>query len=314
MCIRVYLFLVIVLISSCVPLRKYEEMKAQNDEYLKGNKELKDKCRMLEEESRESIANANTLKSKNSSLNERIAELRSQNNILKEQIKRLKDSYSDISNASSSGSEEIQALLRKVKNANAELIERENRIIALERKRKLEQAKLQELQDALNRKEAAVQALKNKISKALLGFKNKGLSVNVKNGKVYVSMEDKLLFKSGSWQVDQRGRQALVKLAGVLAKNKDINVLVEGHTDNVPYRGKAQIKDNWDLSVKRSTSIIRILLLNKRISGSRLTAAGRSKYCPLRKNNSSSARAKNRRTEIILTPKLDEVFKILDAQ
>lgn len=311
---RVYLFLVVVLLSSCVPLRKYEEMKAQNDEYLESNNELKEKCRLMEEEKRESIANVGTLKSKNSSLNDRIAELRSENNILKEQIKRLKDSYSDISNISSSGSEEIQSLLRKVKNANTELIERENRIIALERKRKLEQAKLQELQDALNRKDAAVQALKNKISKALLGFKNKGLTVNVKNGKVYVSMEDKLLFKSGSWQVDQRGRQALVKLADVLAKNKDINVVVEGHTDNVPYRGKVQIKDNWDLSVKRSTSIIRILLLNKHIAGSRLTAAGRSKYCPLKNNNSSASRAKNRRTEIILTPKLDEVFKILDAQ
>lgn len=311
---RVYLFLTIILISSCVPLRKYEEMRSQQEEYQVNNKKLKEKYRLLEEDSKEVAAQSDILKSENASLKGKVADLNSEKNVLKEQLKRIKDSYSNISGMSSAGSEEIKALLRKVKSANNELIERENRIIALEKTRRLEQAKLKELQDALNRKDAAVKALKDKISHALLGFKEKGLTVKVKNGKVYVSMDNKLLFKSGSWQVDQKGKQALVKLADVLAKNKDINVLVEGHTDNVPYRGKAQIKDNWDLSVKRSTSIIRILLLNKRIDGRRLTAAGRSKYCPLEKNNSSTARAKNRRTEIILTPKLDEVFKILDSQ
>lgn len=311
---KLYVLLSLILLASCVPMRKYEEMKAENGEYIEANKKLKDNCRILEEDGRENKALAERLKKENADFNDKISGLRADNNILKEQIKRLKDSYANFSDASSSGSEEIQALLRKIKNANSELIERENRLIELERSRKLEQAKLQELQDALNRKDAAVRALKDKINKALLGFKNKGLSVKVKNGKVYVSMDNKLLFKSGSWLVDQRGRQALNKLAAVLAKNKDINVLVEGHTDNVPYRGKTQIKDNWDLSVKRSTSIIRILLQNRGIEGSRLTAAGRSKYCPVAKNNSSTARAKNRRTEIILTPKLDEVFKILDAQ
>lgn len=311
---RLYIFISMIFLASCVPMRKYEEMKAENGEYAQSNKKLKDDCRILEEDGKETKALAERLQKDNAKLNGKLSDLRSKNDILNEQLKRLKDSYANISDASSSDSEEVQALLRKVKNANNELIERENRLIELERKRKLEQAKLQELQDALNRKDAAVKALKDKINKALLGFKNKGLSVKVKNGKVYVSMDNKLLFKSGSWQVDQRGRQALNKLASVLAKNKDINVLVEGHTDNVPYRGKVQIKDNWDLSVKRSTSIIRILLQNRGIAGSRLTAAGRSKYCPIAKNNSSVARAKNRRTEIILTPKLDEVFKILDAQ
>ena len=311
---RVYLFLTIILISSCVPLRKFEETKAQNQEYKSDNTKLKDKCRLLEEDSREAGAKYNVLKSENSSLKDKISDLKSEYNVLREQLKRIEDSYSNMSDISSTGSEEIKTLLKKVKDANNELVERENRIIELEKKRKLEQAKLEELQNALKRKDAAVRSLKDKISGALLGFEKKGLTVKVKNGKVYVSMEDKLLFKSGSWQVDERGRQALVKLADVLAMNKDINVLVEGHTDNIPYRGKAQIKDNWDLSVKRSTSIIRILLLNKHIDGRRLTAAGRSKYCPLDNNNSSIARARNRRTEIILTPKLDEVFKILDTQ
>lgn len=311
---RVYSFLIIILISSCVPLRKYEEMRTQHNEFQAENNSLKEKCRLLEEESREVIAKSEILKSSNNDIMGEIRKLRSDNNVLREQIKRLNDSYSNISAVSSSGSEEVKALLMKIKNANNELIAREDRIIALEKKRRIEQTKLEELQKVLRRKDAAVRILKDKISSALVGFEKKGLTVKVKNGKVYVSMEDKLLFKSGSWQVDQRGRQALDKLAGVLAKNKDINVLVEGHTDNIPYRGKAQIKDNWDLSVKRSTSIIRILLLNKNIEGRRLTAAGRSKYFPLERNTSAVARSRNRRTEIILTPKLDEIFKILDAQ
>lgn len=311
---RIYLFLALALLSSCVPLRKYEEMKAQIEDYQRDNKKLKEKCRLLEEDNREYNANITTLQSGKTSLKNKIDELRSLNNVQKEQIKRLKESYFNISNNSTNGAEEVKALLKKIKNANSELIERENRIIALEKTRRQEQARLEELQKALNRKDAAVKSLKNKISSALLGFKDKGLTIEIKNGKVYVSMENKLLFKSGSWQVDNKGRQALLRLAEVLANNKDINVRVEGHTDNVPYRGKAQIKDNWDLSVKRSTSIIRILLQNKDISGSRLIAAGRSKYCPVESNNSSVSRAKNRRTEIILTPKLDEVFKILDAQ
>ncbi len=310
---RIYVFIITLFFTSCVPIRKYEEIKSENDRNTEINKKLRDDYRILEEEGRETKAYVERLIKGNEELDKRILSLRADNDILREQIRRLKDSYSDISNASSSGSEEIQLLLEKVKNSNNELIERENRIIALERKRKLEYAKLKELQDALDRKDKTVRTLKDKINNALLGFQNKGLSVTVKNGKVYVSMDNKLLFKSGSWQVDQSGKEALNELASILAKNKDINVLVEGHTDNVPYKG-AQINDNWDLSVKRSTSIIRILLQNKGIDGSRLTAAGRSKYCPVDKNNSYEARAKNRRTEIILTPKLEEVFKILDNQ
>lgn len=148
---------------------------------------------------------------------------------------------------------------------------------------------------------------------ALTGFEGNGLSISTKNGKVYVSMDEKLLFKSGSYQVDQRGIQALNQLSSVLAQNKDINVMIEGHTDNVPYNGTGALKDNWDLSVKRATSIVRIIIQNKGVAPKRLTVAGRSKYIPVETNSTSLGRSKNRRTEIILTPKLDELFKILES-
>jgi chemotaxis protein MotB len=149
------------------------------------------------------------------------------------------------------------------------------------------------------------------VSDALLGFEGKGLTVHMKNGKVYVSMDEKLLFASGKWEVSSDGSSALRDLAKVLMKNPDINVLIEGHTDNVPYTGTGQVKDNWDLSVMRATAIVKILLANSKIDPKRFTTAGRSEYLPVDASNSTAARAKNRRTEIILSPKLDELLQII---
>jgi len=175
------------------------------------------------------------------------------------------------------------------------------------------QQKLNELQNILDKKDSAVKALKNKVSEALLGYENNGLTVKQMNGKVYVSMDEALLFASGKYEVASKGADALKKLAKVLETNVDINVMVEGHTDNVPYKGSDQILDNWDLSVKRATTVIRILLSNSTIAPVRITAAGRSEYFPVDKANTSEARSKNRRTEIILTPKLDELLKIIET-
>ena len=126
-------------------------------------------------------------------------------------------------------------------------------------------------------------------------------------------MEEALLFPSGSFAVNKRGQEALKQLATVLEVNPDISVLVEGHTDNIPYKGVGQLKDNWDLSVMRATAIVKTILQGSKIAPSRLTAAGRSEYFPLESTSSSDGRAKNRRTEVILTPKLDELFKIIDT-
>ncbi|MDR3132602.1 MAG: OmpA family protein [Prevotellaceae bacterium] len=172
--------------------------------------------------------------------------------------------------------------------------------------------RLMELETILARKDSTVTALRRKVSDALLGFEGKGLSVHTKNGKVYVSMEDKLLFRSGSYDIEARGASAIKDLAQMLAQNSDINVLIEGHTDDVTYRGRGDLKDNWDLSVKRATSVVRELLKNTQIDARRITAAGRGEFIPLDDAKTADARQKNRRIEIILTPKLDELFEILE--
>jgi chemotaxis protein MotB len=159
-------------------------------------------------------------------------------------------------------------------------------------------------QDSLTRN------LNNTLRNALLGFNSDELSMEIKDGKVYVSMSDKLLFPSGSSAVEDKGKDALKLLAGVLDKNADIDILVEGHTDNVPIKTTVY-KDNWDLSVARATSIVRILTNDYKIIPTRLTASGKGEFFPKADNDTVEGRAKNRRTEIILSPKLDELMKLL---
>lgn len=175
------------------------------------------------------------------------------------------------------------------------------------------EARVAELEGVLKKKDDAVNDLKKKLSAALFGFEGKGLTITQKNGKVYVSMEENLLFASGSTTVETKGIDALKKVAKVLEQNADINILIEGHTDDVPMVGKGEIKDNWDLSVMRATSIVKIITKNSTVDPRRLTAAGRGEYFPIDAAKTVDARKKNRRTEIILTPKLDELFKVLET-
>jgi chemotaxis protein MotB len=172
--------------------------------------------------------------------------------------------------------------------------------------------RVMELEDILSAKDSAVVNLKNRIAAALLGFADQGLTVEQKNGKVYVSLEDRLLFASGSWVVDVKGKEALKKLASVLETQPEVSILIEGHTDNVPYKGSGQVKDNWDLSVMRATSIVKLLTTEARLDPKQLTAAGRSEYLPLEAGDAPEARKKNRRTDIIISPNLDELFKLLE--
>lgn len=175
------------------------------------------------------------------------------------------------------------------------------------------EARVAELEGVLKKKDDAVNDLKKKLSAALFGFEGKGLTITQKNGKVYVSMEENLLFASGSTTVETKGVDALKKVAKVLEQNADINILIEGHTDDVTMTGKGEIKDNWDLSVMRATSIVKIITKNSTVDPRRLTAAGRGEYFPIDAAKTVDARKKNRRTEIILTPKLDELFKVLET-
>ena len=175
------------------------------------------------------------------------------------------------------------------------------------------QRRVNELEGVINRKDSTVAYVRQKVSDALLGFNGNGLTVNMRDGKVYVSLENSLLFAPGSWNVAANGQVALENLAKVLAENADITVLVEGHTDNDAYRGQSQVKDNWDLSVLRATNVVKILTKNAGMNPERITAAGRGEFVPLVDNSSEENKAINRRTEIILTPDLTELANLLEG-
>ena len=174
-------------------------------------------------------------------------------------------------------------------------------------------ARVEELERLIARQKQAMVDLKEKLSDALLNYEDKGLTVEVRDSKVYVSMENKLLFKSGSWTLEVEGQRAISKLGDVLAENPDISILIEGHTDNIPYSGRGPLKGNWDLSTKRATSIVNTLLENIEILPQNLTAAGRGEYLPIATNSTNKGRAANRRIEVILSPKLDEISQIINA-
>lgn len=172
---------------------------------------------------------------------------------------------------------------------------------------------MEELEQMIAAKDAGMKALKDNLSKALNAFEGKGLTVEQRNGKVYVSMENKLLFESGSWKVGSEGKKAVVALGKVLGENPEISVLIEGHTDDDKITGAiGNIENNWDLSTKRATAIVTILGENKSIDKKNLTAAGRGEFAPIATNDTTEGKAKNRRIEIILTPKLDEISKMLN--
>ena len=198
------------------------------------------------------------------------------------------------------GSAETARMLKELETSQMALNERSRRV--------------NELEAMLRSREEAINAIRRKVTDALTGFDGKGLSISIKNGNVYVSMDDKLLFRSGSFEIDPNGARAVHDLATVLAQNPDINVMVEGHTDDVPYRPNGQLRDNLDLSAKRATTVARLLLENKGIAPSRIIAAGRGESLPVASGKTSEARAKNRRTEIILTPKLDELMQLMQEQ
>ena len=192
---------------------------------------------------------------------------------------------------------ENQELLTQIAEKEGALFQREKR--------------LTELEQRIADNEKAMNTLKQSLSDALLNFEGKGLTVEQRNGKVYVSMENKLLFDSGSWTVGPQGTKAIAQLAGVLQDNPDIDVLIEGHTDNVPYSGKGPLSGNWDLSTKRATSIVTLLLENDQVLPQNLTAAGRGEFLPVGPNTSPQGRAANRRIEVILSPKLSEITQLL---
>ncbi len=172
------------------------------------------------------------------------------------------------------------------------------------------EARLRELESILHRQDSILNLLNASVKNALLGFSPDELTVEMKNGKVYVSMSDKLLFKSGDANVEAKGKEALKKLAEVLNKNNDVSIAIEGHTDNVPIK-TALYKDNWDLSAARATNVVRLLSDEYKMDAHRLTASGKGEYFPIGDNSTAEGKAKNRRTEVVLSPKLDELMKLI---
>lgn len=208
---------------------------------------------------------------------------------------------------------ENKALMDQLSAMQSRLQAKEDSLNTERRMLEKGQRRVDELEGIIRRKDSTVAFVRQKVADALLGFNGKGLTVNMRDGKVYVSLENSLLFAPGSWNVAANGQVALENLAKVLAENEDISVLVEGHTDNDPYRGQSQVQDNWDLSVMRATNVVKILTRNAGLDPDRITAAGRGEFVPLVANDTPENKAINRRTEIILTPDLTELANLLEG-
>lgn len=280
-------FAVILMASCVVPKKKFLAMQHERDSLQNGLNIANIKIDSLTKALSFHRDTINNLRAQVKNLDERLKLLTDQTNTLSENYKQLRANSTD----------EIKKLIKELETAQANLAAREKR--------------LQEVEDAMAKRDAAVKALRDKLQNALLGFNKSGLTVNIKDGKVYVSLTDKLLFNSGSIEIDERGKEALTELAKVLETQADINILVEGHTDNMKVTNLGQIKDNWDLSVLRSTAVVRFLTESQKLDPNRVTASGRGEIMPVEKINTAEARSKNRRIEIILTPKLDVLYNLL---
>ncbi len=287
-----------------------EKLTVENTELKAGEARVMEERQKFVEDSIRQFQAIDLLRRENEKLNRRYDDLSSSHEALLQGNAR---ETTRLLNQLQSSQEDLQKKEERLRTLEATVNSERQDITRLRAELEARNAKLNELEKILYRKDSAVIALKESVSKALLGFEGQGLSVKMKNGKVYVSLDEKLLFKSGSTTVDPKGVQALQKLSKVLETNRDVNIMIEGHTDDVPFTKGASIKDNWDLSVMRATSVVRILLEGTSIDPLRLTAAGHGEFMPVDPSKTSEARTKNRRTEIILTPKLDELLKLLET-
>ena len=312
------ILLTLSIITACVPLKKYQELEANYN-----------KC--LEEQ--------NSLKTSSIDYENKVKELESQLELMKvdaqknqTEINKLREDYKNLqveydkqvelqtilekkyTNLQTDGSEESSKLIRDLEGTRIELQRKEDRLNELEkelnaREKALDEKekRIKELEDIIAAQQESTRLLKEKIAKALLGFKDKGLTVEERDGKIYVSMEAKLLFASGKTDVSPEGEKALIDLAKVLETQNDIEILVEGHTDADPLKSTNHPTDNWELSVLRATSCVKIMLDNSNMNPKTIIAGGRSEYHPIDPKD----KAKNRRIEIIITPNLKELMSLI---
>lgn len=330
--IHFYIITGLLIFASCVPARQFQDEKERRERAEKqyqdllssydnmktSNQELSEALTILKKEHaavvRDTLLTNNTLRS-----------LQSQYDKINELYQLLLDKNRELLQGNITETEKISTELRltqerlqkkedELRLLETQLNTKKAELDNMARSLTMKEQRVNELENILAEKEKTVNELRDKVAAALFGFENNGLTIEIRNGKVYVSLDESLLFASGSWSVNAKGRDALIKLAKVLENNTDVNILIEGHTDNVPFRGSGQVKDNWDLSVMRATAIVKIIVENSNVDANRLMAAGRSEYHPVDNSNTTAGRAKNRRTEIILTPKLDELFQLLENQ
>ncbi len=319
----VYILLLGGLMSSCVSSKihkelqaRFENLESENAAIRKENDELKGQLEVTTNE-------LDQLKARFEALQADTMQLRDKYNALHEKYTALNKSYEFLlenNNALMASNQlENKKLLAKLNSLQKELQSKEdslnseqNRLDFLSQELQKREARVYELESMIARKDSVVNYVRKRVADALLNFDGKGLTIEKRNGKVYVSLENSLLFKSASWEVDRKGRQALEQLAVVLAENPDLAVLVEGHTDSDAFNGKTAVKDNWDLSVMRATSIVKILTSNEGVNPQKITAAGRSEYVPLASNDTPEGKAANRRTEIIITPDLANLVELLE--
>ncbi|MFL5729194.1 MAG: OmpA family protein [Cytophagaceae bacterium] len=301
--LSLFLIIPVFLISSClVSKKKYDALNGKKSSLEAEKADCQDQLTKSQAEVERLNAQIANLNTQVDTLNSRIEGLGKLNTNLQKEHEKYKDQTKAQTNV----------LNKNLSQREKDLIESEKKVQQLQVDLQEREARVKELEKVLADKDKAVNELKNKVSKALLSFKDKDLTVTVKNGKVYVSLSEQLLFKSGKTDVDTKGKEALKKLAEVLKDQSDINVMGEGHTDDVKINeGTPGMKDNWDLSVLRATEITRLLIAGG-VDPQKVVPAGRGEFQPVAEGKTAEARQKNRRTEIILTPKLDELFKILD--
>lgn len=318
----------VIALHSCVPQRKYAELESRKSSLDQDNEALRQSKEQLEAKNKELNTTIETQ-------NKTLAELNADTTQLGKEYRQLRVQYDKINELNDILSKKSNELLSQATGENKKLVDELNRTQeALQKKEDMlkgleknlnekqaaidlantslaeKQKRVDDMESLLAEQQAASEALKNKVQNALLGFKDKGLTVTEKDGKVYVSMEAKLLFATGSTAVDPNGKKALVDLAKAIENEADMEVIVEGHTDTDKLASSSYPKDNWDLSVLRATEVVKIMVANSTVKPQILSASGRSEYHPV----DAADKAKNRRIEIILQPKLDELYKLIEGK
>jgi chemotaxis protein MotB len=309
---------VLSLTTSCVSKKIYQDLENKYADLKKEHNALSDENTTLKTDKNQLEADKNKLQSELDKTKAERDKLAADYAATKKSLDNLKASYAalekDSNDALEANINKNRQLLAELEAKQKALAAEQDRLNKLKKDLEASSVRLAELEKMMADKDAAMKKLKETLSKSLKAFEGKGLTVTEKDGKVYVSMENKLLFESGSWTVGSEGKKAVDLVGKVLGDNPDISVLIEGHTDNDKITGTigGGVENNWDLSTKRATAIVNILSANAKVKKENLTAAGRGEYAPLMSNETAEGKAKNRRIEIILTPKLDEISKMLN--